>query len=189
MICSDFQPLSIVENKGFFKYSKKLQPLYSLPSRKLLSTKLLPEIYEEVKTKLQTTLNSEQYVSITTDIWNSDSNVAYLTVTGHFIFNNKLFSTVLSTRSLKSSHTGQNIANAIESVLNEWNIFDKVVTIVSDNAANMKNAVNVHLKKQHHPCIAHTLNLTVNNTISKSEQVQALLKKCRQLVVSSNIVP
>ncbi|KAL4123188.1 hypothetical protein QTP88_015411 [Uroleucon formosanum] len=31
MIVSDYQPLSIVENVGFLEYTKKLQPLYSVP--------------------------------------------------------------------------------------------------------------------------------------------------------------
>ncbi|KAJ8933315.1 hypothetical protein NQ318_017871 [Aromia moschata] len=34
----------------------------------------------------------------------------------------------------------------------------------------------------HHPCIAHTLNLTVSEVLKCSEELIALLKKCRSLV-------
>lgn len=96
MIVSDYQPLSIVENVGFLEYTKKLQPLYSVPSRKLLA--------------------------------------------------------------------------------------NKIVTIVSDNGSNIKNAINKHLLKYHHPCVAHTLNLSVNEAINGNFDVHQILKKCRAIV-------
>jgi hypothetical protein len=53
MITTDYQPLSIVENVGFLEYSKQLQPLYTPPSRKLLTTKLLPDQYNVIYLKLK----------------------------------------------------------------------------------------------------------------------------------------
>jgi len=35
MITANYQPLSIIKNVGFLEYPKKLQPLYTYPSRKL----------------------------------------------------------------------------------------------------------------------------------------------------------
>jgi len=37
-------------------------------------------------------------LSITTDMWTSDYNKSYITVTCHFIFDNHLYSPVLATR-------------------------------------------------------------------------------------------
>ena len=54
---------------------------------------------------------------------------------------------------MRQSHTGVNIGNLLSGILNEWDIKDKIVTIVSDNGANIKNAINVHLSKYHHPCV------------------------------------
>lgn len=59
---------------------------------------------------------------------------------------------------------------------------DKVVTIVSDSGANVKNAVNKHLRKYHHPCVAHTLNLTVSEAINKTVTLKVIIAKCRNLV-------
>ena len=68
------QALSVVENSGFLEYSKELNPLYRVPSRYVLSQKLLPEEYEKEVAKLKYVLSLVKYVSLTTDIWQSDSN-------------------------------------------------------------------------------------------------------------------
>jgi len=47
---------------------------------------------------------------------------------------------------------------------------------------NIKNAINEHLHKYHHPCVAHTLNLIVNDAITSNEELLNVLKKCRALV-------
>lgn len=120
---------------------------------------------------MKTMLNSVKHVSITTDIWTSDSNVAYITVTCHFINKNTLLTRVLNTQKIAEAHTGVNIAAAMSKILDDWNIKEKVVTIVSDSAANMKNAVNEQLKKYHHPCVARTLNLSVNESLNKMKQL------------------
>ncbi|KAL4119491.1 hypothetical protein QTP88_012298 [Uroleucon formosanum] len=181
-IVTDYQPISLVENSGFLEYSKKLQPLYKVPSRKTLTTKLLPNEYNKIVIILKKMLENVASLSITTDIWTSDNNIAYLTVTRHFIFDDHLYSPVLATREMRESHTGVNIANLLSDILNKWGIKDKIVTIVSDNGSNIKNAINVHLCKHHHPCVAHTLNLSINEAIMSNKDFQDVLKKCRTLV-------
>lgn len=182
MITTDYQPLSVVENSGFLEYTEKLNPLYEVPSRKALTSKLLPELYDEVKTKVTGMLDKVDNVAITTDMWSSESNESYLTVTCHFIYDDELHASVLATKEIYEAHTGRNIATAIQSVFDEWKIDEKIVTVVSDNGANMKNAVNEHLHKYHHPCVAHTLNLSVNEAINKNDRFKNLLTKCRNIV-------
>lgn len=113
MVTIDYQPLSIVDNLGFLEYTKKLQPLYTPPSRKLLSTKLLPDQYNIIVSKLKSMLNNVNDVSITTDMWTSDSTKSYITVTCHFIYNDNLYSPVIATKEVCESHTGENIASYI----------------------------------------------------------------------------
>lgn len=98
MISVDYQPLSLVDNIGFLENSKKLQPLYKPPSRKTLTMKLSLDEYNKIATILKSMLRSIKNVSITTDMWTSDNNRAYLTVTCHFIFDDRLYSPVLATR-------------------------------------------------------------------------------------------
>lgn len=156
MIVNDYQPLSLVKNTSFLEFTKKLQPLYKPPSRKTLTTKLISDEYNKIVATLKSMLENISDLSITTDMWTSDSNRAYITVTSHFIFNDHLYSPVIATREMREAHTGLNIATLLSNILIEWGIKDKIVTIVSDNGANIKNAINEHLCKHHHPCVAHT---------------------------------
>lgn len=182
MIVSDYQPLSMVDNIGFKEYTNILQPLYTPPSRKLLSTKLLPTEYNVIVSKLKGMLRTVLYVSVTTDMWTSDSNKAYITVTCHFIFDDILYSPVLATKELNDLHTGENIAASLKLIFDEWEINNKIVTVVSDNGANIKNAINQHLYKHHHPCVAHTLNLSVNEAINNNSELSQILQTCKTIV-------
>ena len=130
LIVLDYQPLSIVENSGFLEYSKKLNPLYEPPSRKHLSSVLLTDLYNETRLKVKKMLSSVKYVSITTDLWSSDSCKAYITVTCHFIYECKLICQVLCTKEVLKKHTAENIASVLSSIFDEWEISGKIITIV-----------------------------------------------------------
>jgi hypothetical protein len=67
MIVTDYQPLRIVEDKGFREFVRKLNPQYTIPSRKTLTTKLIPELYQSEAQKLSRKLSSVQDVEVTTD--------------------------------------------------------------------------------------------------------------------------
>ncbi|KAJ4425461.1 hypothetical protein ANN_28077 [Periplaneta americana] len=45
----DFQPFSIVEDRGFVELIRALNPSYQLPTRKAITTTLLPAAYEQCK--------------------------------------------------------------------------------------------------------------------------------------------
>ncbi|XP_036345286.1 zinc finger BED domain-containing protein 1-like [Rhagoletis pomonella] len=183
MICVDLQPLSIVEDEGFRNYTYQLNPNYSLPSRKMLAEKLLPQQYDVSKAALIEMLQQVDFVAGTTDLWTSDSNKNYLTLTIHFIYQGQAESRVLATKEMTESHTSENIASLLRQVLEEeWKIFDKVVCITTDNASNMKKAVIEILQKRHHSCVAHTLNLTVSDCMKDNEQLSLLTGKCREIV-------
>ncbi|KAL4141795.1 hypothetical protein QTP88_004363 [Uroleucon formosanum] len=133
MIVADYQPLSLVENVGFIEYTKKLQPLYSIPSRKVLTSKLLPQEYNAILLKIKSILLNVNDLSITTDMWTSDSNKSYITMTCHFIFDDQLYSPIIATKEVSDRHTGQNIAATLTNIFNDWNIANKIITVVSDN--------------------------------------------------------
>ncbi|XP_072400683.1 E3 SUMO-protein ligase ZBED1-like [Diabrotica undecimpunctata] len=182
MITKDYQPLSLVENAGFLEYSKALQPLYTPPSRKKLTYDLLPQQYEEATSTLIKIIIDVKYISVTTDIWTSDSNKAYITVTGHFIFKSVLRAHVLSTRELPGSHTGENISLMLGDIFKHWKIENKIIAVVSDNGSNIKSAISNYLQIFHLPCVAHTLNLIVTKSLMDVAELNDILKKCRALV-------
>nr|XP_023028246.1 zinc finger BED domain-containing protein 1-like [Leptinotarsa decemlineata] len=182
MITNDYQPLSIVEDKGFIEYSNLLRPQYKLPNRKKLSNDILPSIYAEQVEELKLLLNDTSSVSVTTDIWTSDSNRGYITVTCHFIYNDEFHSHVLSTEEIIGNHSGELISTVLSDIFNIWNISNKIITIVSDNGSNIKCAINDFLQKHHHPCVAHTLNLSVTDALNSNPNFQGIVKKFKTIV-------
>lgn len=182
MICTDMQPLSIVEDRGFRKLVSALDPKYVLPSRRDISRRLLPALYKEHQDILKKELNSTSTISVTTDIWTSRKTEAFLTVTAHFLNENwKLVSVVLETPKMTTAHTAANIADELKRVFDSWEIRGKVSCIVTDNASNMVQACNI-LKIRHMPCFAHTLNLVVQDAIKNTDEIADLKRKVKDIV-------
>lgn len=191
LIVKDLQPFQIVENSGFQEYSKALNADYQLPNRKQLAL-MVDEKYKLVSESSKKELEDTSYLALTSDIWTSDSNKSFISLTAHYIYQYKLKSVVISTSEIQIHHTAENIALAIQEVMDQWQISSKVVTIVTDNAAAMKKAVSECLNKRNHFCVAHTLNLAVKDCIERETfnsagntsncQLPQLLAKCRAIV-------
>lgn len=56
-ICVDFQPISVVEDKGFVEYSHGLDERYIVPCRQTVTNTLLPNLYRECKLKFDKELS------------------------------------------------------------------------------------------------------------------------------------
>lgn len=54
-----------------------------------------------------------------------------------------LFSHILQTRVMHETHSGSNVEELLHDVVSEWDITEKDLALVSDNAAHM--VVTVHL--------------------------------------------
>ena len=79
------------------------------------------------------------------------------------------------------SHTADNVASELKSIAEEWHISNKIVAVVSDNAANMKAGIRLTDWK-HIPCFAHTLNLVVMASIQKDDELSTIQTKCCNIV-------
>ncbi|KAG8237098.1 hypothetical protein J437_LFUL015465 [Ladona fulva] len=157
MIAKDFIPVSAVVNDGFQKFIKELEPRYNLPSRRTLTCRLLPERYEILRERAQELISEAAYAALTTDLWTSVPLQGYLSATAHFIVRGKLFSVILATR--------KEICRVLSEISSDWAVWDKIVAVVTDNAANMEVAVR-RMGVLHLCCIAHTLNLLVQESLS-----------------------
>jgi hypothetical protein len=137
-------PLSLVDNEHFITLVKELDPRINLSCRTTLTNVLLPKLYEEAKTKLREELASVNHVALTTDGWTPNTGDSYITVTVHYINSHlKMITRVLNTSFVPQAHTSENICAFLKEVANEWNIDEKIVAIVTDNASNMKLAVTL----------------------------------------------
>lgn len=167
---------------------------YEIPSRRTLGRTIIPRIFSTVENKVKTLLNQAKHVAITTDIWTSMNTDSYITMTVHFLFQTQLKTLVLCTKKLESSHTSVNLSEIMTEELNRWDIFEKVVAVVTDGGSNIKGAVRL-MDLSHLPCIAHKLNLVVQNSLKLSgnqetdpsddteeSNLKKLFKKCRNIV-------
>jgi len=141
----------------------------------------VPNIYEEVKGKLQGLIDNAAAIACTADIWTSRTQDPYITVTAHFLDGSQLRTAVLGSKHLPGSHTGQHIAAAIADILQEWRCEEKVVCFVTDNGANMLAAMQI-LRYPHIPCVAHTVNLLVKDAWKKIASISAVLSKLKDIV-------
>ena len=181
MIYLDLQPFSLVEDRGFRELLHFLERRYEIPSRRTLSRRL-PLVYDRNRVLVEKMMSESTAVSLTSDIWSSRRSQGYLTITAHFITPNwELKSCVLSTERILGAHTGENIAECIKVVMTQWNIVNKVFAMVSDNAANMKKAVDM-LNLKHVPCFAHTLHLLVNESLDSVKGFSDIRTKIKKIV-------
>jgi hypothetical protein len=80
-----------------------------------------------------------------------------------------------------NSHTGEHLATAIKAITTDWEIADKVVIMVVDNAANAKLSVNL-AGFDLVCCSAHTLQLAIRDVLDEVIDIKNVLTKCRSIV-------
>ncbi|XP_055522726.1 E3 SUMO-protein ligase ZBED1-like [Wyeomyia smithii] len=164
MICKEYHPFSLVEDKEFVRFVELLNPSYTLPSRKTLSNSLLPAVHKELFEKVKSELIDKQLICLTSDGWTSVTNTGFYALTAHFIDRNgEMKSYLLECSEFTSEHTAENIAEWISNVLRKFEIEYKITAIVTDNASNM-----------------HSLNLVVQNAIANS--IAEVVEKCKGIV-------
>lgn len=166
-----------MEDKGFKEFIHMLNPTYNLPSRYQLSRHFLPFAYEKLLNETKVKLQEEAVsVCLTTDCWTSINNTSFLAVTTHYIDPNFNFQSILlQCASFDEKHTSLNLSAIIQSIIDEWNLNNKIVLVVSDNAANIKNAINI-LNLKHFGCFAHSLNLIVQEGLKSQSNLIGIIK-------------
>ena len=183
MIVVDNQPLSLVENIGFQRLLKLLKPQYQVPSRKYVTEKILPSIHSKMRNELEKQIQQTKFLSFTTDIWTSNSDVSFLSFTAHSISDDFIpQQCVLRVKLVPGSHTAEFITQNIHEILEEYNIPKfKVHAISSDNAANMlKGIYDTYIDSL--PCFWHTLQLVINDCIFNQRSVSSIMTNCRKIV-------
>ena len=183
MVCTDLQPLSIVNDKGFNSLVRMLDPRWKLPSRGHLSGTLLKELFNDCKLALIRELKKADHVAITTDMWTSCAVEAYMAVTCHYWsqMRSTLEARVLDCPKFEGEHTAAALQTGLAQALTEFNIADKIVAAVSDSAHNIQKALT-DAKLPHFPCFAHTINLVATNAIRKTEQINLLREKLSSII-------
>nr|XP_015802887.2 E3 SUMO-protein ligase ZBED1-like [Nothobranchius furzeri] len=158
-----------------------LNPRYQPPSRDDLSNTLIPAWYSVEKSNLIQKLAQVNKVAITCDGWTSVAQDHFLTVTVHYIYKGRMMQNVLSAEAVYESQTGLVVAKEISSVVEQFNLGQKVIAATVDNASNMDVALkNLNFLKV--GCFAHTLNLAAQK-VYDIPAVSSWCAKIRSVVV------
>lgn len=183
MIAVDNQPFSIVNDMGFKHLIAKAVPKYKMPSENYFKETVLPNIYEQCKGTLQKIIEARSgKISFTTDIWTSNSNKAFISLTGHWISNGTRCSYVLNTKGFPGTHSGETIARCLTEMLNGWNLaINDVHAVIADNAGNMKKAMQ-EVNINYEPCFIHTLQLIIHDGINSQRAINDVIAKSRKIV-------
>ena len=166
-IAKDMQPFHTVERQGFREMVHAFDPKYELPSRKYFSTTEIPKLYMDVKESIvKPAVQNAQYFSASTDLWTSCSNHPYLSFTIHFLTKDwELKSYCLDTVPLFEDHTGQNIADALQDILANWELkAESLVVTTTDNGSNFVLAFQL-LEYPRLSCFGHNLDLAINKSL------------------------
>ena len=136
---------------------KEIEPRYTPCSRNYLSQSLIPSMFQKVKECIAKLVEKEQHISLTTDIWSSDSLDSYLSCTGPWIDSNwENKECCLHAQPFNERHTGENIVTVFTTCLDTWNITGKLHLVLRDSGSNFvagfRNADILSCA-----CFAHTL--------------------------------
>uniref|UniRef100_A0A182N889 BED-type domain-containing protein n=1 Tax=Anopheles dirus TaxID=7168 RepID=A0A182N889_9DIPT len=179
-ICQECISFDVVENDYFKMFVRMLNPDYELPNRKKMSNSLLPVAYNKQLEKVTQNITSAKYIGITCYGWTNLNNTHYLALTGHFIDEKYILSSnILECSEMATIHNGKDIAAWIQNVMQQYNIEDKVVAIITDYTTSMKDAAN-ELQANYIPCLAHTINSIAQNAINHS--IKTTIEEVRKVV-------
>lgn len=178
LFISDYQPFRIVEDKGFKNFVRNI-PGYTLPSRKNISSAMIPALYQSTLTDVKMRVSRDvKSVCLTTDCWTSSQTESYIGVTVHYIDDDfEPQQILLECKSMTESHTSANLAKELKTVTDEYNLTNKVVFAISDNARNIVKAIESELGWKHYGCVAHSLNLVVITALRPIEHLIENVKK------------
>ena len=131
-VSKDMHPVAVVEVVGFRNFVATLDPAYQIPSRKS-EMDVLHRMYDKVRSQVEAELSQVKHVSFTADFWTSVATDSFLGISVHFVREWKLRSYILPTREVRESHTAEVVARNLESMLSEWKLEEKLVSMAASS--------------------------------------------------------
>lgn len=193
MIVQHGYQFSIVDDVGFQKFVKNLQPQFRMVSYDTVRADSM-EIYEGEKLKLQDVLSKIPCrVSISVDMWQSNTQMEYMCLTCHYTDHAndewKVRKKILNFVHMETPFTADQIANLIVEKLHSWGIDRKLAAIVLDNCSDdeiiagellsilqprrlLLNGGLFHVRS-----CAHILNLTVQESWELASDITDRVRK------------
>ncbi len=138
------RPLQEVEDEAFQMNFRCIGYEVPINSARTIGRRI-DEYFDAYMIQLSDHLNQScQAISLSLDGWTSTSNISFLAIFGHWITRDFLVETwLLSFRELDRPHTSENLLFCVTECLEKFNIKDKFIAIVADNASNNERLVGI----------------------------------------------
>ncbi|XP_059621288.1 uncharacterized protein LOC132264954 [Phlebotomus argentipes] len=186
-------PLSVVEHPAFVEMWRNARPSYAkhIPTRKMISTTLLDQVYEENIESSSNACGSESVLLI--DSWKNSSNMKVLAFLLQTTEDKAVFLDAynVSTDSETGDFLMRKVQLAKKTALEKYKC--TIYCVVSDNASNMvRMGKDVAHDMLHFTCNAHSANLLgkdlmeTNKTLA--ENVMKILKEFKNSGLEAKVV-
>jgi hypothetical protein len=187
LIASNDLPLGFGSSPAFVEYIKKFHtPTFTAVSRQTTSRdlkKMCKESLKQIKDDFTTCTFS---VSLTSDIWSGRAKQDYISVVAHYVNEDwEILKRIIGFELIDVKHTGDNIAEAIIKVVENFGLTNKIFAVTLDNASSNTSAMNTlgpvfgtyaTSFLLHQRCACHIINL-IAKTVLKN--LKPHLKKLR----------
>ena len=90
-VAVDMRSIHTIEGKGFKNFIETIEPRYKIPTRKTISEKFIPKIYDESVKLLTDQVKEVSNYALAFDYWTSCASKAYLECFGEFHSNPETF--------------------------------------------------------------------------------------------------
>jgi len=159
---------------------------------------------------MKSVLPAASSVFLTSDIWSGNAKEDYISVVSHYVNADwELQKRVIGFRLIEVKHSGENIAERIVSVLEEFGLIDKIFAVTLDNASSNAKAMETltpmfsgYLGSDpalapsdpnkhkyclvHQRCACHIINLIVKSGLKRLKLVTEDFRTAINFLNSSN---
>ena len=136
-------PLGIGETDAWEEYIVRAHnPRFVKVSRQT-TTRDLGKLFNERRNIIKNcVLSGASSVGLTSDIWSGNAKEDYISVVAHYVSADwELQKKVIGLRLIEVKHTGENIAEKVACVIEEFGLLDKVFSVTLDNASSNAKAM------------------------------------------------
>ncbi|XP_014233155.1 zinc finger BED domain-containing protein 4-like [Trichogramma pretiosum] len=195
-VTEHLQPYFVVKEEGFQEMMKTFNPNYKIPHPTTFSRSIIPKMYNSIKGKLIVQMQNEvkkdyrRMIYLMTDGYTTRSVISFMSLTLHYVtddFEQKSF--VLAVRNMSQRHTGMNINTFLKDQLKEYGLNDEsfVSVWITDNAANMRSAIELSAEWTRIPCFDHTIHLAVKDAEKPFENLTTINPNCEPLTLIQDV--
>jgi hAT family C-terminal dimerisation region len=184
MVCCQ-QAFRLVENPWFITFLATLSNLlYLLPKSHGNVREWIVESYASNKVKIKKALHTARSrIHLSFDLWTSGNYYNFCAVVAHFVTQNHTVKTALiGFREVMGVHSGENIAESVRTVCEEYDIVDKLGCFVLDNAKNNDTCIRTlhrswgwkdsDVPRRRLRCMGHIINLVAHAFVLGEKQTE-----------------